>query len=388
MATASLWQRPPSLSSDVVIVGAGVIGAATAWALHLLAPGLRVTILEAERPAFGASGRNAGFLLLGTSSDYASAVDAYGRDRARRIWAFTHEAYDAAAAIGARHDVGFRPTGSVLAAGDDAEADRLRRSHAMLAEDGVEAEWWDQAALDDEIGGLGFPGALFVPAGGQVDPARLVRALIVESGAEVVTGWRAAAVEAEGGRVRLGAEGGGEAVADRAFVAVNAWLPTLVPSLADVVRPVRAQMLATAPAPPTLAAPVYSHEGYYYVRQRADGRVLVGGARHRHRDAEVGYADATTAPLQADLEAYLAEHFPALAGVPVVRRWAGTMGFSADGLPVLGGVPGIPGATFAAGFTGHGMGYALRFGLLAARTLLGEPDPSTDLFSSARLASR
>jgi len=116
MATASLWQRPPSLSSDVVIVGAGVIGAATAWALHLLAPGLRVTILEAERPAFGASGRNAGFLLLGTSSDYASAVDAYGRDRARRIWAFTHEAYDAAAAIGARHDVGFRPTGSVLAA--------------------------------------------------------------------------------------------------------------------------------------------------------------------------------------------------------------------------------------------------------------------------------
>ena len=387
MATASLWQRPARVEANVAVVGGGVIGTATAWALRRLAPDLRVAVLEADRLAHGASGRNAGFLLLGTASDYATAVERYGRDAARRIWAFTAEAFRLAADMGQRRDVGFVSTGSVIASADDTEADRLRQSRALLAEDGVETEWWDQADLDDEIGGLGFPGALYVPEGGAIDPARLVRALADESGAEVHTGWRVARLESEGGRVRLGAEGGGEAVADRVLVATNAYLPRLLPALASVVRPVRAQMLATAPAPPTMSAPVYSHEGYYYVRQRADGRVLLGGARHLHRDAEVGYEDATTDALQASLARYLATHFPALADVPVERRWSGTMGFSPDGLPVLGPVPGVAGAHFAAGFTGHGMGYALRFGELAARSLLGEPDDASDLFHSSRLGS-
>ena len=388
MATVSLWQRPPTVEADVVIVGGGVIGTATAWALRRLAPDLRVAILEAERLAHGASGRNAGFLLLGTASDYASAVERYGRDAARRIRAFTAEAFRLAADVGRRRAVGFQTTGAVIAGSDSDEADRLRQSRALLAEDGVETEWWDPADLDGGIGAVGFEGALFVPEGGAIDPARLVRALADESHAEVHTGWRAAHVESDAGRVRLKAEGGGEAVADRVLLATNAYLPTLVPALAHVVRPVRAQMLATAPVLPTLPVPVYSHEGYYYVRQRADGRVLLGGARHLHRDAEVGYEDATTDALQTSLRDYLTAHFPALADAPVERRWSGTMGFSPDGLPVLGPVPGVEGAQFAAGFTGHGMGYALRFGELAARTLLGEPDSASDLFHSSRVTRR
>ena len=192
-------------------------------------------------------------------------------------------------------------------------------------------------------------------------------------------------IEGDGGRVRLALEGGGEVVAGRAMLAVNAWLPRLVATLAEKVRPVRAQMLATAPLPVRLSVPVYSHAGYFYLRQRTDGRVLLGGARHLHRDAEVGYADATTDALQQSLGAYLAEHFPAFADAPVERRWSGTMGFSPDGLPRLGAVPGVPGAWWAAGFTGHGMGYALRFGELAARTLTGDSDPASDLFAASRL---
>lgn len=387
MATVSLWQRPPRVEADVAIVGGGVIGTATAWALRRLDPGLRVAILEAERLAHGASGRNAGFLLLGTASDYASAVEQYGRDAARRIWAFTAEAFRLAAEVGEAEDVGFVWTGSVIASADAPETDRLHRAHRLLAEDDVQTAFLTGGEADRQIGGVGFSGALVVPEGGAIDPARLVRALARLSGAEVRDHWRVAHVEPEGGRVRLGAEGGGEAVADRVLVATNAYLPRLLPGLSPVVRPVRAQMLATAPASPTLAAPVYSHEGYFYVRQRADGRVLLGGARHLHRDAEVGYEDATTEALQASLADYLATHFPSLAGVPVERRWSGTMGFSPDGLPILGAVPGVPGAQFAAGFTGHGMGYALRFGLLAARVLVGESDDALDLFHADRLLS-
>jgi glycine/D-amino acid oxidase-like deaminating enzyme len=131
--------------------------------------------------------------------------------------------------------------------------------------------------------------------------------------------------------------------------------------------------------------PVYSHDGYFYVRQRPDGRVLVGGARHLHREAEVGYEDATTPALQRDLASYLAAHFPGFGSPEAVRRWSGTMGFSPDGLPVASGVPGVPGAHVACGFSGQGMSYALRFGRLMARRVLGRDDPAADLFDARRL---
>ncbi len=223
-----------------------------------------------------------------------------------------------------------------------------------------------------------------MPEGGAIDPVRLVRALARAAGADVLEGWPVARVEESAAGVRLVGVDGGVVETGRALIAVNAYLPMLVPALADLVRPVRAQMLATAPTPRVLTAPVYSHDGYYYTRQRPDGRVLVGGARHRHEAEEVGYDDATTPALQADLEAYLREHL-ALEDVPVERRWSGTMGFSPDGLPILGAVPDVPGALVATGFTGHGMGYGVRFGLLAARTLLGEADPAADLFRAERL---
>ena len=63
------------------------------------------------------------------------------------------------------------------------------------------------------------------------------------------------------------------------------------------------------------------------------------------------------------------------------------MGFSPDGLPVIGAVRGLEDVFYAAGFTGHGMGYALRFGELAARTLLGESDPDLDVFTADRMTT-
>jgi glycine/D-amino acid oxidase-like deaminating enzyme len=113
--------------------------------------------------------------------------------------------------------------------------------------------------------------------------------------------------------------------------------------------------------------------------------VLLGGARHLHRAAEVGYEDATTPALQKDLLAYLHHHFPQTRQAQVAQRWSGTMGFSPDRLPVIGAVPEVPGSIWAAGFTGHGMGYGFRFGRLLAEVALDEPRPAgLDLFSVSR----
>ncbi len=377
--TVSPWQRPLETPVfDVAIVGAGIIGAATAHALCTLRPDLRVVLLDSERVAHGASGRNAGFLLLGTHADYASAVDTYGRDVARRIWAFTSQNLDMALAL---PGAGAVRTGSVLAAGSPDEADRLVRSRDLLAEDGVASDW--QTA--DRLGTRGFAGTLHIPDGGAVDPVRLVRTLVAGSGADVREHTPVERLDADGGRVRLTLSGGGTVEAERVLVATNARIADLVPGVP--VRPVRAQMLATAAVAPCLPVPVYSHDGFFYARQTPEGTVLLGGARHLHEVAEVGHDDATTPALHADLEAYLARHIPGADGAAIVRRWSGTMGFSPDSLPILADVPGVPGASYAAGFTGHGMGLGLRFGVLAARHLLGLPDDADSLFSAARLAS-
>ena len=90
------------------------------------------------------------------------------------------------------------------------------------------------------------------------------------------------------------------------------------------------------------------------------------------REVEVGYEDRTTPEVQGGLEGFLARYFPEAAGARITHRWSGTMGFSADGIPLVGALPDMPNVYFAVGFTGHGLGYGLATAeRLAAHMLLG-----------------
>jgi len=76
--------------------------------------------------------------------------------------------------------------------------------------------------------------------------------------------------------------------------------------------------------------------------------------------------------VQGALERFLAEYFPRFADRPVRHRWAGTMAFTADGLPCFGTVPEIPAALYAAGMNGHGMSLGFATGRYLARRVGGE----------------
>jgi glycine/D-amino acid oxidase-like deaminating enzyme len=392
MPTVSHWQAdvpapaevaPLPERCDVAVVGGGIAGVSTAYWLRRFASELDVAIVERGRLASGASGRNAGFLLQGTDADFARTVEGRGVEAARRVWQFTEENRDGLVAALADADVGLTYSGSITVAGDEAEDARLRTAEALLRSEGVDVSYWSATETNRRLGSTGFLGALHLARGAMMHPVRVVRTLAARSAARVAEGYTVRTLEPDGDRVRIGTDSG-HLVAGRVAIALNAYLLTLVPALARFVEPVRAQMLATAPVAPRLDYPVYSHEGYYYLRQLPSGEALVGGARHRHRTAEVGYDDATTEPLQADLEAYLRAHFPDFAEAPVRRRWSGTMGFSADGLPAVGVVPGLPRALWVGGFTGHGMGYGFRMGRLAAAMVLGRSDPYEDVFHARR----
>jgi glycine/D-amino acid oxidase-like deaminating enzyme len=171
-----------------------------------------------------------------------------------------------------------------------------------------------------------------------------------------------------------------------ALVCVNARVGQLLPWFADKVDPVRGQMLATAPAPRIFDLPIYADHGFDYWRQDALGRVVLGGWRNLDPGSEVGFDDVLHPGIQARMEAFI-RRFPPLREVPITHRWSGIMGFSRDGLPMVGPAPGAPGALVAAGFTGHGFGFAWLAGEALATLVTEGQHPVSDTFSPRRFGA-
>lgn len=347
--------------AEVVIVGGGITGVALLGQLR--DRDIDAVLLERDHVAAGASGRNAGFLLAGVAENYARAVSRHGRDIAAAVWAFTTENHAQTAAAAARLHAGHLRRGSMTVALDDEEAASLEEAATLLAEDRFAAEL---------LGATAAPGgvrALFNPGDGEIDPVRLVRGLAAAHAGRIFEGHRAVAVE-DGQNfavVRL-AQQSIEAAA--VLLATNAWTSQLLPSVP--IRPVRAQMLATAPSDSRLGVPVYAEWGHRYWRQRDDGTVLVGGFRNRALAEEVGLDATPTEQLQRLLDGQARDLGVAAA---VSHRWAGIMGFSDDGLPLVGVAPCCRRIHVCGGYTGHGLGFAIN----AATALSGQLLDSTPL---------
>ncbi|PEN14092.1 FAD-dependent oxidoreductase [Longibacter salinarum] len=389
--TVSIWQqaqRRRAVAYDVAVVGGGIVGCSTAYWLRQRDPSLRVAIVDANSLGAGASGRNAGFVLLGTHEDYLSAIREYGERTAHRLWQFTRENRRLISELDGS-TFGWREKGSLTVAGDEEEDDRLRRALPYMRAAGIPVVYLGPSETMERLHAQGFHGSLYCTTGAAVDPLRLVRYLAAESGADALTHHRVTKLHSEGGGVVLDTPRL-QVKAERAVLAAGAYVPQIVPSLQQYVRPVRAQMLATHPAPDQLlSSPVYSHDGYFYARQLDGGTILAGGGRYQHRETEVGYEDATTPAVQADIERYLHTHFPWTTNLRIESRWSGTMGFSPDNRPVVGRVPNCPSCLYATGFTGHGMGYGVRMGQMLADTLVqDEPPKSYKLFTAERFQSK
>jgi glycine/D-amino acid oxidase-like deaminating enzyme len=271
------------------------------------------------------------------AENYAAAVRTYGRSQARDVWALTVENHDRQIEAAAGQEVGHRRGGTLILASEPDEARELEESAELLVEDGFEARW-DGSAL-------------FNPSDGEINPALLVAALARRAPAgSIREGVEVTAVEA-GAIVHAGSS---SCLAGAVIFATNAYTPLVLPQVP--IQPTRAQMLATAPVAGRVAElPTYSHHGYRYWRQLANGEVLMGGWRDTSMTSEVTSVAEPTPGIQAHLDAAVRELG---AQAEVTHRWAGTMGFTESGLPIVGPVDGMKNVYVCAGFNGHGMGFA------------------------------
>ncbi len=324
--------------ADVLIVGGGIAGVSLLH--HLGARKIDAVIVERVHIAFGASGRNAGFLLAGVATSYAEAVRTYGREKAREVWELTNENQDRMIEAARGQKVGHRRLGSAILAASEEERELLVESEHLLNEDGFEARW-DGTRLVNPRDGEIDPAAMVAALARQAEPHRIREGVPVESIQPRRNGVivRTADAECEAGVVIL---------------ATNAYTRQLVPNVS--IQPTRAQMAATAPESKTVVdLPTYSHFGYRYWRQLPSGEVLLGGWRDTSLDTELTDDAKPTPEIQDRLDGGLAALGVKAA---VTHRWAGIMGFTPDGLPMAGALEGMPNVYICAGFTGHGMGFA------------------------------
>lgn len=339
---------------DVCVVGLG--GSGLACVGELVRLGARVAGVEAGRVGGGAAGRNGGFLLAGLALFYHDAVARYGRAAARALYELTLGELDR---IEAETPTLVSRTGSLRIAESDEElADCAAQLDAMRA-DALPAERYEGPE------GRG----LLVHGDGTFQPLARCRALAtcaVADGAmlferSAVRRITATGVHTERGVVR----------AANIVVAVDGCLERLLPELASRVRTARLQMLATEPTTEIhLTRPVYARWGYDYWQQRPDGAIALGGARDVAGESEWTTNATPTSLVQDALERRLRNGLGVHA--PISHRWAASVGYTPNFLPVVDEVR--PGVWAVGGYSGTGNVIGALLGRGMARWLRGGDD--------------
>ncbi len=378
-ASAHPWQPRPPLTgeavTDVVVVGGGFTGLSAA--LELAERGYAVTLLEAARIGFGASGRNGGHIATAYNQSMATIERLVGREDAGHLWQLYEGAKALIAQRVARHRIDCDlHWGYLLAAVKPRHRGELARSLD---------EWRDRYGypygrlLDrDETRAMvdspRYVGGLFDEGGGQLHPlnyalglARAAEAagVCLHEGSAVtaVTPGPQPVCETAEGRVRARVG---------VLLAGNAYLKSPLPAARRVMQgrimPVGTYMVATAPlgaarANALIPADVPVADILFvlnYYRLSADRRLLFGGL--------VNYSGIDRAGLARRLRRTMVHYFPGLADVPVDYAWGGNVAITRNRLPHLGRLD--QNILFAQGFSGNGVALTGMAGRVMAEALV------------------
>jgi glycine/D-amino acid oxidase-like deaminating enzyme len=376
--------------TNVVVIGGGLLGVASAY--WLARSGVAVVLIEQGDLASGATGRNGGFMVAGTAERYPAAMARLGHATARAVWQFTLDNRALLRRVLAEEAINcdYREPGHLHLALGDAQLAQLADDVAALRADGFAADLLDRRQLQALIAtslGPAISGGVFAPEDGLLHSAQLIHGLALAAerhGAVLVTGTALTNLAPDpDGDGLLARTTRGELRANAAVVAANAWLDQIIPALVGHVTPVRGQALAFAPTPATFAhgmGAALTLTGEYW-QQAPDGTIVLGGCRAVAPFQDFGIRDSRPTPeVQAALEQVLPSLFPALAELRVVQRWAGSMAFTADYLPIADRAPDLPNTWVVGGFCGHGMPFGLRLGQLLAQAAVDGMPPALTPF--------
>jgi len=369
----------PTPTTDVAVIGGGVIGLAIAW--RAAGRGLRVCVLERGELGAGASRVAAGMLAPVTEADAGElALLGLGLRSAREWPAFAAELEQAAGA-----DPGLRRSGALVVARDRDEAEALDRELALRLELGLDVQRLLPSAARRLEPALAPTVRLALDVAGDhsADPRAVVPALAEaarRAGVTLRTGTAVQRIESRGGVVTGVRLAGGEVVrAAQVVVAAGAWSGAIEGLPRIPLRPVKGQILRLRdPAGGGLVARIVRFDGGYLV-PRGDGRYVLGATME-----ERGFDTTVTAGGLYELLRDAGELVPGVHEMVVEEMSAGLRPATPDNAPVLGPAEELAGLHWATGHHRNGILLAPVTADLVAGGLGDGGEPIAPAFAAAR----
>jgi glycine/D-amino acid oxidase-like deaminating enzyme len=374
------------LDADVLIVGGGLVGCASAW--HLAKAGVSVLLIEQGELNAGASGQNAGSLHFQMERRFLEQGPAAAKESARTI-ALSRLAIDEWSGLerelGSDLEIGMH--GGLMVAESAEDMKLLEHKARLEAERGLPTRLIDGAEarriapyLSERV-----IGASFMAEEGHANPRILTGAFAraaIAAGARIATrtglisltrtpaGFQAEARH-EGATLHIRAK--------KVLAAAGAWTATVgaMVNLHLPIFPAGLTMNVTERMPPVIPHLIQHVGRRLSLKQAHDGNVLIGGGWPSRLALKGGRFDlarpAALVPesLRENLRAAVAT-IPLIAGLNLIRSWTGVVALTPDQLPVVGEVPSVRGFYVAAGGSGFTLGPTFAR-LLARQIVTGEP---------------
>ncbi|HHM8127195.1 TPA: NAD(P)/FAD-dependent oxidoreductase [Pseudomonas aeruginosa] len=378
-----------SVNADICIIGGGVTGLSAAYHIRKLNPHASVRLLEAEVVGFGASGRNAGQLIVAFGeNDFRAQLKRYGREKLSEAYAYVSQGLGMIEELIQEHgiDCDYDQTG-YLEMGMRSEGESLVEDYVKflkLIDQGRYVESLSAAQVASEFDSPYFSNACFDRRGGQLNPLKLVRgfkSVAEKLGAVIYENSPVIGIQRtfDGITVQTGA---GAVNCAKLVLATNAY-SHLINGLDDLgTRRVQSPVFVYANITETLSSIQWARlkwwrrcgvnmmsKMFYSFAPTSDGRLLYVGNYYAGVPSGNDMALDISKGFMLDGSKHLSAFFPALSDVRTVQSWGGPISTTRDYIPHVGLLEDSR-IGYANGCWGHGIPIGTRHGLTLAELML------------------
>ncbi|POF34859.1 NAD(P)/FAD-dependent oxidoreductase [Roseibium marinum] len=379
-ATANWKTSHPPLhgphSCDVCVVGGGYTGLSAA--LHLAAHGLNVSLLEANRIGWGASGRNGGQVGSGQRVEQTVLEERHGLAHAKLLWELAEESKALVKHLIATHEIACDYTPGILHADHRksfVEDSRDHVEHLRLVYGYEHIRFIDGDEIGEHVGSSRYFGGSLDMGAGHLHPLNFALGLgraAENAGAKLFEETRVTGIEGHDqgqGRITVKTDHG-EVRADHLILACNGYLGRLDRRTAAHVMPINNFIVATEPFSEGEAAEIIRNNVAVadskfvinYFRLSADRRLLFGGGEN--------YGYRFPKDIRSFVRGPMLEIFPQLEDAAIDYGWGGTLAITPKRMPYFA----RPAANVltASGYSGHGVAMATLGGQILADAVAGK----------------
>ena len=359
---------------EVCVVGAGLAGLTTAR--ELARRGWSVAVLEAQRIAWNASGRNTGFVLPGFAQDMNVVARRVGLEQTKKLWALSEAGLEYVRnAINETDLPGVEPVeyGWLKVSKFDNPDEDTALVRLLTEEFGAEVEIWPVDRVRSQLMSEHYFQAVYYPTAFHINPLNYALGLAAAAeaaGVRIFEGTPVLALDADGVRKRITTPSA-RLRASHVVLAGNVHLGQVMPRLSGTLLPVWTYVATTAPLGRRLEDAI-RFAGTVSDTDVADNHYKIVGGDRLMWSGGMTTAERNPRRFAAQLAADLKATYPQLGAVEFEHIWTGVLGNTLHRMPQIGELS--PRVWVASGFGGHGLNTTAMAGDLVARAIADGDD--------------